>query len=81
MIGTLRTVVLDAPDVRRLAAFYAALGGWTGNLSVTSGQPDTPAHLRRGRSTRYAYRLLSNRSPTQPLGAARHAYRSCVPVG
>ena len=30
MIGTLRTVVLDAPDVRRLAAFYTALGGWTG---------------------------------------------------
>ena len=29
MIGTLRTVVLDAPDVRRLAAFYTALGGWT----------------------------------------------------
>jgi hypothetical protein len=25
----LRTVVLDAPDVRRLAAFYTALGGWT----------------------------------------------------
>ena len=29
MIGTLRTVVLDAPDARRLAAFYTALGGWT----------------------------------------------------
>ena len=29
MIGTLRTVVLDAPDVRELAAFYAALGGWS----------------------------------------------------
>jgi catechol-2,3-dioxygenase len=29
MIGTLRAVVLDAPDVRRLAAFYTALGGWT----------------------------------------------------
>ena len=29
MIGTLRTVVLDAPDARRLAAFYVALGGWT----------------------------------------------------
>jgi catechol 2,3-dioxygenase-like lactoylglutathione lyase family enzyme/predicted enzyme related to lactoylglutathione lyase len=29
MIGTLRSVVLDAPDVRRLAAFYTALGGWT----------------------------------------------------
>jgi hypothetical protein len=27
MIGTLRTVVLDAPDARRLAAFYTALGG------------------------------------------------------
>jgi catechol-2,3-dioxygenase len=29
MIGTLRTVVLDAPDARGLAAFYTALGGWT----------------------------------------------------
>src|SRR6185437_2100329 len=25
----LRAVALDAPDTRRLAAFYAALGGWT----------------------------------------------------
>jgi len=29
MIGTLRTVAIDAPDARRLAAFYTALGGWT----------------------------------------------------
>jgi hypothetical protein len=29
MIGTLRAVVLDAPDPRRLAAFYLALGGWS----------------------------------------------------
>ncbi len=29
MIGTLRTAALDAPDARRLAAFYTALGGWT----------------------------------------------------
>jgi hypothetical protein len=29
MIGTLRTVVLDAPDIRGLAAFYAALCGWS----------------------------------------------------
>jgi catechol 2,3-dioxygenase-like lactoylglutathione lyase family enzyme len=29
MIGTLRAVALDAPDARRLAAFYAALTGWT----------------------------------------------------
>jgi hypothetical protein len=29
MIGTLRAVVLDAPDIRRLADFYLALGGWT----------------------------------------------------
>lgn len=28
MIGTLRAVVLDAPDARGLAAFYIALGGW-----------------------------------------------------
>jgi hypothetical protein len=29
MIGTLRGVVLDAPDISRLAAFYTALAGWT----------------------------------------------------
>ena len=29
MIGTLRAVAIDAPDARGLAAFYAALGGWT----------------------------------------------------
>src|SRR5947207_379180 len=29
MIGTLRAVALDAPDARRLAAFYTALCGWT----------------------------------------------------
>ncbi|GHJ47897.1 hypothetical protein Cs7R123_52390 [Catellatospora sp. TT07R-123] len=29
MIGTLRAVVLDTPDVRRLAGFYGALGGWS----------------------------------------------------
>ncbi|MEV6304331.1 VOC family protein [Actinoplanes sp. NPDC051861] len=44
MIGTLRTVVLDAPDVRRLAAFYAALGGWSERYAddewITMGTPD-----------------------------------------
>ena len=29
MIGTMRTLVLDARDARRLAAFYTALGGWS----------------------------------------------------
>jgi predicted enzyme related to lactoylglutathione lyase len=29
MIGKLHTVVLDAPDISRLAAFYAGLAGWT----------------------------------------------------
>jgi len=29
MIGTLRAVALDAPDPRRLAAFYTAFAGWT----------------------------------------------------
>ncbi|MFC7274792.1 VOC family protein [Paractinoplanes rhizophilus] len=29
MIGTLRTVAIDGPDARRLAAFYSALGGWS----------------------------------------------------
>jgi catechol-2,3-dioxygenase len=28
VIGTLRAVVLDAPDAEGLAAFYCALGGW-----------------------------------------------------
>src|SRR5262245_1070037 len=29
MIGKLRAVVLDAPDIKSLAAFYADLAGWT----------------------------------------------------
>jgi catechol-2,3-dioxygenase len=29
MIGTLRNVVLDAPDITRLARFYSDLAGWT----------------------------------------------------
>jgi catechol-2,3-dioxygenase len=29
MIGKLKTVVLDAPDIAKLAGFYAALAGWT----------------------------------------------------
>lgn len=29
MIGTLRNVVLDAPDIDGLAAFYTSLAGWT----------------------------------------------------
>lgn len=29
MIGTLRNVVLDTPDIDRLATFYTDLGGWT----------------------------------------------------
>jgi catechol-2,3-dioxygenase len=29
MIGTLKTVVIDAPDIARLSAFYTGLAGWT----------------------------------------------------
>lgn len=29
MIGELKTVVMDAPDIAGLSAFYAALAGWT----------------------------------------------------
>jgi catechol-2,3-dioxygenase len=29
MIGQLKTVVLDAPDIAGLSAFYTALAGWT----------------------------------------------------
>jgi catechol-2,3-dioxygenase len=29
MIGTLKTVVFDAPDITRLSAFYTSLAGWT----------------------------------------------------
>jgi len=29
MIGTLKTVVFDAPDLPRLSAFYTGLAGWT----------------------------------------------------
>ncbi|WIM92738.1 VOC family protein [Actinoplanes oblitus] len=44
MIGKLRGVVLDAPDARRLAAFYIALGGWAERYVeddwVSIGTPD-----------------------------------------
>jgi catechol-2,3-dioxygenase len=29
MIGTLRAIVIDAPDIAKLAAFYTELAGWT----------------------------------------------------
>ena len=29
MIGTLRTIVIDAPDIEGLAAFYSGLAGWS----------------------------------------------------
>jgi catechol-2,3-dioxygenase len=29
MIGTLRAIVIDAPDIAKLAAFYTDLAGWT----------------------------------------------------
>ncbi len=64
MIGTLRAVALDAPDARRLAASYTALGGWTeqdadddwitmetgtGGASPPSAAPTTyPAVARSG---------------------------------
>ena len=28
MIGKLKSVVLDAPDIKALSAFYAEVGGW-----------------------------------------------------
>jgi hypothetical protein len=40
MIGTLRTVVLDAPDARRLAAFYTALAAGAAVLKL--GAPRCP---------------------------------------
>jgi catechol-2,3-dioxygenase len=44
VIGSLRNVVLDAPDVRAMSAFYAGLAGWTERYSdvdwVTMGTPD-----------------------------------------
>jgi catechol-2,3-dioxygenase len=44
MIGKLRTVVLDAPDIKTLSRFYADLAGWTERYAddewVTLGTPD-----------------------------------------
>jgi len=44
MIGTLRTIVIDAPDIGRLAEFYIGLAGWTGGPSeddwITLTTPD-----------------------------------------
>src|ERR1700751_2536173 len=54
MIGTLRTVVLDAPDVRRLAAVYTALGGGT--------EPDADDEGIR-RATRARGRIAAQLSP------------------
>jgi hypothetical protein len=39
MIGMSRAVALDAPDARRLAAFYTALGGWTEVYADPAGKP------------------------------------------
>ena len=36
-IGKLKTVVLDAPDIARLSAFYSELAGWTRGTPTTSG--------------------------------------------
>ena len=44
MIGNLKTVVLDAPDIAGLSAFYQALAGWTEHYAddewVTLTTPD-----------------------------------------
>ena len=29
MTGTLKTIVLDAPDIAALSSFYSGLAGWT----------------------------------------------------
>ena len=52
MIGTLRAVVLDAPDARGLAAFYGALGGW-----VEAYADDEWVTLRTGDGWRVATQL------------------------
>jgi predicted enzyme related to lactoylglutathione lyase len=53
MIGTLRAVALDAPDARRLAAFYAALGGWT----LRDGDDDEWVVVETGDGWRIAAQL------------------------
>jgi catechol 2,3-dioxygenase-like lactoylglutathione lyase family enzyme len=44
MIGTLKTIVLDAPDINGLAEFYVKLAGWTKGASeadwITLTTPD-----------------------------------------
>jgi catechol-2,3-dioxygenase len=58
MIGTLRAVVLDAPDIRRLAAFYAALGGWTEQDAA-----DDWITMRAGDGWRIAFQLSPGHVP------------------
>jgi len=54
MIGTLRAVALDAPDARKLAAFYAALGG----LSEAYGDDEWVTLM-----TGDGWRVATQRSP------------------
>ncbi|WP_432967447.1 VOC family protein [Dactylosporangium sp. CA-233914] len=58
MIGTLRAVALDAPDARRLAAFYTALAGWTEQYA----EPDWIA-LGTGDGWRIAVQLSPDHVP------------------
>ena len=37
MIGKLKNVVLDAPEIARLSAFYQALAGWTETRADMNG--------------------------------------------
>ncbi len=67
MIGTLRTVVLDAPDARRLAVFYTALGGWTEQYA-----DDDWITMETGR--------VAHRRPAQPRPRTAAVARSGVPA-
>src|SRR5258708_30922068 len=59
MTATLRAVALDAPDARRLAAFYAALGGWT----LGEAEDDEWITLETGDGWRIAAQLSPDHRP------------------
>jgi catechol-2,3-dioxygenase len=59
-IGTLRGVVLDTPDVQRLAAFYTALGGWTQTYA-----DEEWVTLKTGDGWRVAVQLSPDHVPPQ----------------
>ena len=82
MIGTLRAVALDAPDARRLAAFYGALGGWT-----VDDDDEGWVTLETGDGWRIAFQRSPDHvpprwpDPAYPQQAHLDLRRACLEVG